>query len=99
MNDKPVKITRELASELGRHMNMSAPEVYDLAVRAFTCAIFNFDEETLPGSGTMPARTLLTIIKQIPTAAEDDGSGFSVVLPAEVAGEADQAILHRVPVQ
>ncbi len=97
MSDKPNRTTRELATEIARHMGVSATEVYEQAMRSMACAIYQLDQ-VLPDYGRVSARDLLAIARQIPTPDDDDGHGFSVRVPSLDTPD-EYATLRRHPIQ
>jgi len=97
MSDKPNRVTRDLAAEMARHMSVSPDKVYEIAVCAFAAGTFYLDD-VIPNVGRMSARDLLYIVRQIPTASEDDGRGFSIRVPSLDTAD-EHATLRRLPVQ
>ena len=97
MSDKPNRVTRDLAAEMARHMSVSSDKIYEIAVCAFAAGTFYLDD-VIPNVVRMSARDLLYIVRQIPTASEDDGRGFSIRVPSLDTAD-EHATLRRLPVQ
>ena len=97
MSDTPNRATRELASELARHLDMDERGVYDYALCALSKYLFNLDELLRPDV-PLSARQFAAILRQIPS--DLDGHGpLSIQVPASAVDPLATVTATAHPVQ
>ena len=97
MSDTPDRDTRELASELARHLDMDERDVYDYALCSLSQYLFNLDEILRPDV-PLSARQFAAILRQIPS--DLDGCGpISIQVPASAVDPLATVTATAHPIQ